>query len=139
MLLFSSLLEISHSPARTLSVPSMAKQHPVVHDSVEISHPDTIDPGHTDPGQEDAPTKPTKTRSQFMRGLSFWSFLIVYTICCIALSVILVKVINGFNAAESTTPRYINGKLQLRVADITTLISAGLVVIKYVLISILNC
>jgi hypothetical protein len=107
----------------------MAEHHH--NDPERISHTKATDLGHADPGeQEHTPAKPVKDKSPFMRGFMFWSFLILYSICCIALSVILVKVINGFNAAESTSPRYINGKLQLRVADITTLISAGLVVIK---------
>jgi hypothetical protein len=90
----------------------MAKHHH--HDPEKISHTETThpghaDPGHTDPGQQEhTRAKPVKKKSPFMRGFNFWSFLIAYTICCIALSVILAKVINGFNAAESTTPRYIN-------------------------------
>ncbi|KAE8448849.1 hypothetical protein EG329_008851 [Mollisiaceae sp. DMI_Dod_QoI] len=100
-------------------------------DPEKSSHAKTTDLGSADPGeQEHTLAKAAKKKSLFTRGFIFWSFLILYSICCIAISIILVKVIDGFNAAVSTTPRYINGKLQLRVADITTLISAGLVVIK---------
>ncbi|MCJ1325652.1 hypothetical protein MMC10_002315 [Thelotrema lepadinum] len=98
-----------------------------------LLHPDSE---HTDLGkQEYTPTKRAKKRPRFGREFKFWSFLIAYSICCIALSVILATVINNFNAVESTTPRYVDGKLQLRVADITTLISAGLVVIKLLVTS----
>jgi hypothetical protein len=52
-------------------------------------------------------------------------------ICCTALSSILALVINGYIAIDTSTPRYIDGKLQLQIADITTLISAGLVIIRF--------
>ena len=98
-----------------------------------LSHPDL---GHTDLGkQKHTPAKRLKRKLRLGREFKLWSFLIAYTICCIALSVILATVVNKFNAVESTTPRYVNGKLQLRVADITTLISAGLVVIKLLVTS----
>lgn len=38
---------------------------------------------------------------------------------------------NGYNAIDTTTPRYSDGTLHLRVSDITTLVSAGLVVTKF--------
>jgi hypothetical protein len=96
-----------------------------------VANPGRSESGLTDSGKLETPhVEPAKKKSRFRRDFMFWSFLIAYSICCIALTVILAKVINGFNAADKTTPRFINGKLQLRVSDITTLISAGLVVIK---------
>ena len=92
------------------------------------SHIDLGNQGHIFP-------QSVKKPSRYWREFKLWSFLVAYTICCIALSVILATVINKFNAIESTAPRYTNGKLQLRVADITTLISAGLVVIKLLVTS----
>jgi len=80
-------------------------------------------------------TYASKSKTGSSHGFTFWAFLMAYTVCCIALAVILALVINGFNAADRSTPRYINGKLQLRVSDITTLISAGLVVIKLLVTS----
>ena len=74
---------------------------------------------------------PSQKRARSARALRSWPFLLLYTACCIALSLILALVIDGYNAVDTSTPRYINGKLQLRVSDITTLISVGLVIIKF--------
>lgn len=106
-------------------------------DPEKTSPTETTEPTQTtDLGQsEQTPADPLKKKSRSARAFKFWSLLLAYTICCITLSVILAFVINGFNAADSSTPRYIDGKLQLRVADITTLISAGLVVIKLLVTS----
>jgi hypothetical protein len=39
--------------------------------------------------------------------------------------------VNGYNAIDTSTPRYFDGKLHLRVSDVTTLVSAGLVVNRF--------
>ena len=85
---------------------------------------------HKGQKEQTLPVNLSKMESRTTCALKFWSLVLVYTICCIALSLIMVLLINGFNAAESSTPRYVDNKLQLRVADITTHISAGLVVIR---------
>jgi hypothetical protein len=60
-----------------------------------------------------------------------WFLLCAHTICCIALSLVLLFVINGYEAIDTSTPRYSDGKLLLRVSDITTLVSVALVIIKF--------
>ena len=86
----------------------------------------------TDLGQDERPpTGPSHKKSRLTRAFRFWPLLIAYTVCCIALSLVLTLVIDGFNAVDTSTARYIDGKLQLRVSDITTLISAALVIIKF--------
>jgi hypothetical protein len=67
------------------------------------------------------------------RALKAWTLLCTHTICCIALSMALVFGVNGYNAIGTSTPRYSGGKLRLRVSDITTLVSAALVIIKFFL------
>lgn len=86
----------------------------------------------TDLGQDERPpTGPSHRKSRLTRAFRFWPLLIAYTVCCIALSLVLTLVIDGFNAADTSTARYIDGELQLRVSDITTLVSAALVIIKF--------
>ncbi|PVH75771.1 hypothetical protein DL98DRAFT_657944 [Cadophora sp. DSE1049] len=60
-----------------------------------------------------------------------WLLLCIHTICCIALSLALVFGINGYQAIGTSTPRYRDGRLLLHVSDITTLVSIGLVIIKF--------
>ncbi|KAH8902621.1 hypothetical protein BR93DRAFT_987794 [Coniochaeta sp. PMI_546] len=100
-----------------------------VEQTAHYSIPTTTDPR---PNEEETPPNRSTTKSPSQEA-QFWSILLLYTIYCIALSVILTVVIDGFSAGDSSTPRYIDGKLQLRVSDITTLVSAGLVVIKLLL------
>ncbi|KAL2060479.1 hypothetical protein VTL71DRAFT_9510 [Oculimacula yallundae] len=96
--------------------------------------PTTTDPKPDEVEEQEEETPPNRSTTKSpSQEAQFWSILVLYTICCIALSVILAVVIDGFNAGDSSTPRYIHGKLQLRVSDITTLVSAGLVVIKLLL------
>jgi hypothetical protein len=39
--------------------------------------------------------------------------------------------VNGYNAIDTSTPRYFDGKLHLRVSDVTTLVSVGLVINRF--------
>ncbi|KUL81975.1 hypothetical protein ZTR_10719 [Talaromyces verruculosus] len=57
--------------------------------------------------------------------------LVLHTVGSIALALVLVYAVDGYNAGDDTTPHYVDGKLLLRSSDITTLISAALVLIKF--------
>lgn len=76
-------------------------------------------------------TNSSKNKNHVKRIYKAWLFLFGHAICCLALSLTIVLKINGYNAIEKSSPRYSNGKLRLRVSDVTTLVSAGLVIIKY--------
>jgi hypothetical protein len=60
-----------------------------------------------------------------------WFLLLAHTICSIALSLAIALAINGYDAVDTSTPRYFDGKLHLRVSDVTTLVSVGLVVNRF--------
>ncbi|KIW13835.1 hypothetical protein PV08_06615 [Exophiala spinifera] len=60
-----------------------------------------------------------------------WYLLLAHMIGSIALALTVALAINGYNAIDTSTPRYFNSKLHLRVADVTTLVSVGLVVVKF--------
>ena len=61
-----------------------------------------------------------------------WYLVLLHGVFCIGLSVTIAIAIDGYNAVDAITPRLNDGRYSLRVADITTLISAALVVIKLV-------
>jgi hypothetical protein len=88
----------------------------------------------SNPNQNDqAPADFSNVKPRSSRAFRAWPLLLAHALCCIALSLVLTLVINGYNAIDTSTPRYIDGKYNLRVADITTIISAALVVIKLVM------
>lgn len=62
-----------------------------------------------------------------------WLFLCGHALCCIALALVLALAVNGYQAINTTSPRYESGHLRLRVSDITTLVSMALVIIKFFL------
>jgi hypothetical protein len=62
-----------------------------------------------------------------------WLFLFGHALCCIAFTLAIALAINGYEAIDTSSPRYESGELRLRVSDITTLVSMGLVIIKFFL------
>ncbi|PMD31601.1 hypothetical protein L207DRAFT_519369 [Hyaloscypha variabilis F] len=65
-----------------------------------------------------------------------WAFkssflLLAHTISSVAISLAVALAINGYNAIDTSTPRYFDGKLHLRVSDVTTLVSVGLVINRF--------
>jgi hypothetical protein len=61
----------------------------------------------------------------------FWS-PVIHFVCCIALVLSMVHVINGYHAVSPDSYRTVNGHFKLRVSDVTTLVSAALTVIKLI-------
>ncbi|KAJ5651625.1 uncharacterized protein N7484_005348 [Penicillium longicatenatum] len=55
----------------------------------------------------------------------------MHTVGSIALALVLIYAVDGYNAGDDSTPRYVNGTLLLRSSDVTTMVSAALVVIKF--------
>jgi hypothetical protein len=82
---------------------------------------------------EDNPesTNHPQKKSLLTWALKGWLLLLAHTICSVALSLVIALAINGYDAIDTTTPRYSDGTLHLRVSDITTLVSAGLVFTKF--------
>jgi len=74
---------------------------------------------------------PKKPRPWFAWAFKSWFLLLAHTICSIAISLALALAINGYNAIDTSTPRYFDGKLHLRVSDVTTLVSVGLVINRF--------
>lgn len=60
-----------------------------------------------------------------------WALQFAHVASSIALAVAIAFAVNGYNAIDTSTPRYSNGKLLLRVSDVTTLVSMGLVINRF--------
>jgi hypothetical protein len=88
-------------------------------DAVEVKQDETMHDG-----QSRHPTRPKKA-------LKSTPLLLMHTAGCIALALVLVYAVDGYNAGDDTAPRYVDGSLLLRSSDVITLISAGLVIIKF--------
>lgn len=83
------------------------------------------------PQSEQAHTESSVHKPPPRKALQSSPLLFGHTAGCIALALVLVFAIDGYNAGDTSTPRYVNGKLLLHASDITTLVSAGLVIIKF--------
>lgn len=76
------------------------------------------------------PAKPTSKRSTRSNA---WSILLIHTGVCLAIALAVALAVNGYEALDDQSAShaaYIDGRLVLRVGDVTTLISAALVVVK---------
>jgi hypothetical protein len=84
-------------------------------------------------GGNPPPATPHAKRFQSWPAWAFkgWFLLLAHTISSIALSLTIALAINGYNAVDTSTPRYFDSKLHLRVSDVTTLVSVGLVVNRF--------
>ncbi|KAK4443161.1 hypothetical protein QBC34DRAFT_478322 [Podospora aff. communis PSN243] len=61
-----------------------------------------------------------------------WLILFIHAACCISLAMSMAFRLHGYKAGDESTPHRIEGKLVLRVSDITTLVSVALVIIKVI-------
>ncbi|EED19724.1 hypothetical protein TSTA_029950 [Talaromyces stipitatus ATCC 10500] len=95
----------------------IAKPPPVV---AEVVNQDAISSKENSPH----PVRPKKA-------LQSTPLLFLHTVGSIALALVLVYAVDGYNAGDDSTPRYVDGKLLLRSSDVTTLVSAALVLIKF--------
>lgn len=73
-----------------------------------------------------------KKKHRVKRAYKTWLFLLGHAICCFALSLTMILKLDEYNAIGKSDPHRLNGKFRLRVNDVTTLVSAGLVIIKYI-------
>ncbi|KAH8691534.1 hypothetical protein BGW36DRAFT_388498 [Talaromyces proteolyticus] len=78
------------------------------------------------PAKNDSPN-PARPK----KALQTTPLLLVHTAGSIALALVLVYAVDGYNAGDDSTPHYVDGKLLLRSSDVTTLVSAALVFIKF--------
>ncbi|KAF3318800.1 hypothetical protein TWF173_005213 [Orbilia oligospora] len=65
-----------------------------------------------------------------LKGLRAFIFLIGHSVFCIALALVVALAIDGYQAIDTSTHRYVGGKLRLHVSDVTTFVSVGLVLVK---------
>ncbi|RSL96496.1 hypothetical protein CDV31_013451 [Fusarium ambrosium] len=61
-----------------------------------------------------------------------WSILFLHAVCCIALALSIALALDGYLAGDEKSSRVNDGKLLLKVSDVTTLVSVSLVVIKII-------
>ena len=76
---------------------------------------------------------PGEKRQTKDKPLKAWTLLCAHIAGCLALSMALVFGVNGYNAIETSSPRYSGNKLRFRISDVTTLVSSALVIIKILL------
>jgi hypothetical protein len=80
---------------------------------------------HDEPG-----TVGTTSTSRWPPKTNAWSILLIHTIICVAIALGIALAVNGYKALDDRSAAYVDGKLILRVGDVTTLISAALVIVK---------
>ena len=83
---------------------------------------------HDEPG-----TVGTTSTSRWPPKTNAWSILLIHTIICVAIALGIALAVNGYKALDDQSANhaeYVDGKLILRVGDVTTLISAALVIVK---------
>ncbi|KAI8711011.1 hypothetical protein NCS52_01514500 [Fusarium sp. LHS14.1] len=73
--------------------------------------------------------KGTARRASVIR---VWSILFLHAGCCIALALSITLALDGYLAGGEKSSRVNDGKLLLKVSDVTTLVSVSLVVIKII-------
>lgn len=95
-------------------------------EEVEPSKPSPVTKHEALPVKNDSPN-PARPRKL----LQTTPLLLMHTAGSITLALVLVYVVDGYNAGDDSTPHYVDGKLLLRSSDVTTLISAALVFIKF--------
>jgi hypothetical protein len=61
-----------------------------------------------------------------------WIVLFIHGACSIALALAIAFGLNRYKAGDKSSPHRVEGKLLLRVADVTTLVSVALVVVKII-------
>jgi hypothetical protein len=65
-----------------------------------------------------------------------WILLIFHLACSIAVALAIVLGLNGYEAGDDSSPRFEdNGRVLLRVSDITTLVSVALLAVKMIVAS----
>ena len=77
---------------------------------------------------------PESKSKQLTRWFSAWGMLLLHAGVCLAIAVALALAVNGYEALDdqsATHAEYIDGRLVLRVSDVTTLVSAALVIVKF--------
>jgi len=84
---------------------------------------------------ESGPAKEAKTSTTIAKlrpspTVKAWGLLILHGSACIAVALAIALAVNGYEAVNTSSPRHVNGTLLLRVSDVTTLVSVGLVVVK---------
>ncbi|RYP72578.1 hypothetical protein DL771_004073 [Monosporascus sp. 5C6A] len=61
-----------------------------------------------------------------------WFILFVHGACCVAVALAVALGLDGYMAGDDSNPRLVDGRLLLRVSDITTMVSVALVIIRII-------
>lgn len=83
--------------------------------------------------QEDADAARTKYIRQWLPQFNAWGVLLSHGAASLAVALSIALALNGYEALDdedATRATYVNGRLMLRVADVTTLLSTAMVIVK---------
>ncbi|KAF2811545.1 uncharacterized protein BDZ99DRAFT_461581 [Mytilinidion resinicola] len=80
----------------------------------------------------ESPTSTQESKRRFPPPAKAWIILLFHGACCVALALAMALALDGYQAGDESSPHHVEGKLLLRVGDITTLVSVALVVIKVI-------
>jgi hypothetical protein len=84
------------------------------------------------PPLTDNPPPESKSK-RLARWFCAWCMLLLHAGVCLAIALAIALAVNGYEALDdqsATHAEYIDGRLVLRVSDVTTLVSAALVIVK---------
>lgn len=101
-------------------------------DSKNASHDvsETQLPPAETPAASEPPSSTPVNKRRVRATAKAWIILFIHGACCVALALAIAFGLDGYKAGDKSSPHRVEGKLLLRVADITTLVSVALVVIK---------
>ncbi|KAI8669883.1 hypothetical protein NCS56_00791700 [Fusarium sp. Ph1] len=102
-----------------------SKDSPPVHSYTPVSHSE-----RTDADIQGAESNPPGSANIPSRLQATYLFPILHILWCILLVLCMVFLLDGYHAILPDAPRYVDGQLRLRVSDVTTIISAALVVTR---------
>ncbi|KAF1997702.1 hypothetical protein P154DRAFT_605165 [Amniculicola lignicola CBS 123094] len=84
--------------------------------------------------ETDIDAEPTSSTPERKRRLpataKAWIILFIHGACCITLALSIALGLDGYEAGDQSSPHRVEGKVLLRVGDITTLVSVALVIVK---------
>jgi hypothetical protein len=78
------------------------------------------------------PNLTPKSKRKVSETTQAWIVLFIHAACCIALALAIAFGVDGYKAGDKSSLHRVEGKLLLRVADVTTLVSVALVIVKII-------
>ncbi|KAL4945739.1 hypothetical protein BDV06DRAFT_184077 [Aspergillus oleicola] len=110
------------------------REHKAVSETVETPIPENGENKQetTPPDDQQEPLNQTRA-SRLPPQANAWLILLFHLAVCVAIALSIALAVDGYHALDddsATHARYIDGTLVLRVGDVTTLISAAMVIVK---------